>query len=155
MRGLRFEIVVDRPVEQVFAYVSNVRNNVEWFRGARAVRVLSIVDYGLGARYEQDTQLFGWRFTSQIDVTEHAPPARLTQLSTVSATPFTATFNFEPIDGGRATRLVLDTHVVGASVYRYMGPWFFPLLRRAVVKRMHTLRDILEGQRPRPRSGGM
>ncbi len=147
MKPLRFELVVDRPVDQVFAYVTDSRNNVEWFRGVRAVRVLSLVDHGVGAEYEQDNLLFGWRFTARMRVTEYVPPARLSLLSTVSATPYTATFTFQSIDAGQSTRMVLDTKVVGASVYRYMGRWFFPLLHRAVTKRLHLLRDILEGQR--------
>lgn len=152
MQRVRFEVIIDRPVDEVFAYVTDLRNDIEWFQGIKSVHVTSIVDHGVGTEYEQDTFFLGWRFMSRHRVTEYIPPARMTLLAIKSATPFTALYLFEPVSDGRSTRFVLDAQVIGSSVYRYFGRWFIPLLVKAVDKRIAILKAVLEGQRPPIRS---
>jgi hypothetical protein len=138
------QVVIERPIETVFAFVADLTHDPQWFRGVREVRVVSTVDSGVGAEYEQVTSLFGRRFVALVRMTEYQPPHRAALVTVRSATPFTAVYTFDPLDGGRATRYTLDASVTGAGLYRAFGPIFLPLLRRATRSRLRGLKRVLE-----------
>lgn len=143
---VRESVVIQRSIEDVFAFVGDLTRDPQWFRGVREVRVVSGVQLGAGAEYEQVTRLFGWPFTARVRMVEYRPPYYAALVSVRSATPFRAVYRLEPLDGGRATRYTLDATVAGASFYRFLGPLFLPLLRRATRSRLHDLKRLLEGR---------
>jgi hypothetical protein len=133
-------------VAEVFAFVADLTHDPQWFRGVHEVRVVSATASGVGTEYEQITRLFGWLFTARVLMTEFDPPRRAALRSLRSATPFLATYLFDPIDGGRGTRYTLDAEVSGAGFYRLFGPLFLPLLRCAARSRLLGLKRLLESR---------
>jgi hypothetical protein len=143
---VRLSVEIDRPVPEVFDFVADLTHDPAWFRGVRSVRVVSAVQCGLGTEYEQTTRLFGWPFTARVVITEYDRPWRAALRSLRSATPFAATYLFEPLSGGR-TRYTLEAEVAGVGFYRLFGPLFLPLLRRATARRLLALKSLLEHPR--------
>jgi uncharacterized protein YndB with AHSA1/START domain len=142
MGQVTLDVVIERPLDEVFAFVADLTHDPQWFRGVLSSRLVSAVQEGPGAEYEQVTRLFGWPFVARVRVTEYDPPRRMALVTRRSATPFTAVYTFEPVAGG--TRYTLDATVVGAGFYRLFGPTFLPLLRRATRSRMLDLKRLLE-----------
>jgi hypothetical protein len=141
-------IDIERPVWDVWNYVTDLRHDVEWFHGVREVRVVSEVQTGVGTIYDQATRLFGWRFTARMQVTNYQPPSLMVLRALRSATPFVARYEFEEL-GTRprpVTRYTLAAEVRGASAYRLLGPAFMPLLRGAVRRRLTALKLALESR---------
>jgi uncharacterized protein YndB with AHSA1/START domain len=136
------EIVVDRPIGEVFAFVTDPRNDPQWWRGVREVRIVTSGD-PVGTEYEQVTHLFGQRFVARIGLTEHDPPHRAVLTAVRSAVPFTATYSFEPVDAGR-TRFRMTATVAVAGAYRLLGPVFLPLLRHRTRSYFRVLKHVLE-----------
>lgn len=136
-------VTINRPIQEVFDYVTDIPRETEWFTGMRAVRSLSHHGHGIGTEYEFGMRLWGYRFSSRMRVTDFAPPGRMTLLSIRSPITFSAMYSFEPLpDGG--TRVRLDAHVIGGSVYRLLGPAFLPMLRIAVARRFALLKQRME-----------
>jgi len=118
---------VERPVGEVFALVSDPRNDVRWWRGVREVRLLD-GDGGLGTVYEQKGRLLGLPFYNKLTVDEHRPPTRLRLRTIESQTPFEAVYELTPLAEGR-TRFAMRAEVAGAGHFRVFGPLLAPLLR--------------------------
>lgn len=147
MGNVHTEVVIRRPMREVFAYVTDLRHDPKWYRGIQAVRVLSDVETGVGAVYEQKTRMFGRSFVAELEVTEYEPFHHMQLVSRRSMIPFTATYTFAPVDDWKATRYVLDADVSGTGVYRALGPLFGPVLRHATQSRMKELKRQLEAAR--------
>jgi uncharacterized protein YndB with AHSA1/START domain len=145
---VRVGIDIQRPVDEVFAYVADLTHDPEWFRGVREVRVVSAAHPGAGSEYEQVTVLFGRPFTARVRMLEYEPPRRASLCSLESATPFRATYSFEPLASGGGTRYTLDAEVSGTGLYRLLGPLFLPMLRQATQRRLVALKHLLEMRRP-------
>jgi uncharacterized protein YndB with AHSA1/START domain len=133
------EIDIARSVDEVFAFVTDPRNDPLWWRGVREVRVLA------GSEYEQVTRLFGRSFVARVKLSECEPPARAVLTAVQSATPFTATYTFESTDsGGTRFRMTATVQIVGW--YKAFGPLFLPLLRWQTRRYFGVLKDVLESQ---------
>ncbi|MCP2325908.1 uncharacterized protein YndB with AHSA1/START domain [Hamadaea flava] len=118
---------VGRPIEEVFALVSDPRNDIRWWRGVREVKLLG-GDGGVGTEYEQRGRLLGLPFYNRFTVDEHQPPRRIVLRTTKSLTPFTAVYEFTP-SGSGGTRFAMRAEVAGAGHFKFFGPLFRPLLK--------------------------
>lgn len=144
MQSIHVAVTINRPIDEVWEYVSDIRNDVEWFTGIKAVRMVSAGEHGAGTELELDIHLFGWRFTSHMRITDFVPPGWMTMLSVRSPINYSATYRLEPANDGTGTTFMLDAHVIAGSVYRLFGPAFTPLLRVAVQRRFAVLKRVLE-----------
>ena len=144
MQSIHVAITINRPIGEVWEYVSDIRNDVEWFSGIKTVRPLSAVERGAGAELEVHAHLFGWRFISHMRITDYVPPGRMTMLSALSAINYSATYRLEPANEGTGTTFMLDALVIAGSFYRLLGPAFAPLLRIALRRRFAVLKQVLE-----------
>ena len=149
MESIHAAITIERPIGEVWEYVSDIRNDVEWFAGIKAVRTVSDVKREAGAELELDAHLFGWRFTSRMRITDYVPPGRMTMLSALSPINYSATYRLEPANDGTGTTFMLDALVIAGSYYRLFGPAFAPLLRAAVQRRFVVLKRVLDGTNDR------
>ena len=144
MQSIHAAITINRPIDEVWEYVSDLRNKVEWFTGIKAVRMVSTGEHGVGTELELYVHLFGWRFTSYMRITDFVPPGRITMLSARSPVHYSGTYRLEPANDGTATNFTLDAIVIAGSFYRLFGPAFGPLLRITVQRRFAVLKRLLE-----------
>ncbi|MBB5870784.1 uncharacterized protein YndB with AHSA1/START domain [Allocatelliglobosispora scoriae] len=132
-------VEVDRPIDEVFAFVADLRNDDKWWPGVgTAVRLSG--DGGVGTEYRQDTRLFGIRFPARMTVTEFTPPHRQVFRTDDSLTPFIAVYEFEAL-APRLTRFTMTAQVTARGPFRVLGPIFAPLLRRLARRYFGRLRS--------------
>ena len=129
-------ITIDRPMDEVFGFVTDVEKMPRWVSGVRSARLIS-KDMGKGARYVLD-YIRGWRADSiEIEVTDYQP-------STVFASrSFRGPFQFE----GRM-ELVKDedettvTNIIEAGpdsvATKLASVLLGPFLRRSFTSRLRT-----------------
>lgn len=132
---------VDRPIEAVFAYVADLRNDVQWWRGVISAERLA-GDGGPGTEYFQDTRLLGLRFPAKLHVLEVQPPQRMVYRATESKTPFTAVYELSALGEAR-TRFTMTAEVAADGVFRLLGPVFAPVLRLLARRYFGKLRDAV------------
>ncbi len=136
-------IIIERPVEAVWAYVSNFENDPQWWTGILKSEIISDIKEGIGTVYRQDAVFMGTRFESIFEVTEYDPPHHLTLTTTKSLIPFVAKFWFEPADGGK-TRLTMDSIVEAGGIFRVIKPLFTVILRRQSQGFFNMLKKVAE-----------
>ena len=129
-------IVIDRPIDEVFAYVSNVENMPRWVSGVRRVKLMS-KKIKAGARFSAE-YVEGIR-SSFIDfsIAEFEPPVRFVAKSERGpfSFPFRGTFEFRSVPDGTEVITDIDTGEESVST-RLANIFFGPVIRRGVRRRL-------------------
>lgn len=120
------EIVVNRPVAQVFAYLSDLRHDPQWWGGIHSSRRIS-GDGGVGTLYELDATLLRVRHQTRIEVTAQEPPRTQTITVRSGPLPYVAHYEWSELTPER-TRFGLVAEIVAARPWAWFGPLLNPLL---------------------------
>jgi uncharacterized protein YndB with AHSA1/START domain len=140
-------VSIERPIEEVFAYVSDPLNFPRWNSAVEAVRKTSAGDdAGVGSTYVMERTLPTGRAVNGLEIVAHEPPTAFAIRTASGPTPFLYRFRFAPND--RATVIRLQ----GEAELGHVGDLLAPLARRALQRgvddNLATLKAILE-QAPR------
>jgi uncharacterized membrane protein len=73
---IRSMIVVDAPIERVWAVLADVEGQARWMQEMKAIRVLTPGPVGVGMVAEADVRMFGITVTDPVTITEFDPPHR-------------------------------------------------------------------------------
>ena len=97
-------ITINRPIQEVFAYVSDLQNGPQWQNGLVEARRITEGPLGIGTQYTDVRKFTGGRLLeSVIQCTTYEPNKKIV-LKTISGSwPYEDTFLFEST--GRGTRL--------------------------------------------------
>jgi uncharacterized membrane protein len=145
MGGFESRVVIDRPVEEVAAFLSDLLNDPRWRREWLAARPASEGQpLGVGSATVLTGQVLGRRTEAVYEVTRHEP-GRLTQWRTVSGPlPLTFARAFEPVPGG-GTRVTFSYEAEPSAALRLLEPFVISLGRRALDGDLPALRRVLRG----------
>jgi uncharacterized protein YndB with AHSA1/START domain len=143
-----FEIVtvIDRPVDEVFAFLADPSKTADWTPGVTEARQTSEGPIGVGTTVLFIGRFLGRGFESPSEVTDFVPNQRFTAKSTSGPFQLEVDYTLQPVDGG--TRL--------ATVYRGESRGFFklaePVIVRLAKKHFETaaenLKALLEAESP-------
>jgi uncharacterized protein YndB with AHSA1/START domain len=122
-------ITVGRPIDEVFAALTEVTNTDRWFPVRVTERWTSPPPHGVGSTRSATVRMLGRDLENEAVVTAFDPP-RIAALRGTTNAPFEVTLRFAPIEGG--TRVDVDISIlmgglarpIGALVSRwYGGQW--------------------------------
>jgi uncharacterized membrane protein len=103
------EVRIDRPVADVFAYVSDVRNVPEWQQSAESAEWIEE-----GRRFRERRHFMGRTATIELEVTALEPDRRFDIRSANSPVQFEISHSFEAADGGTLLRAHGEAKLGGA-----------------------------------------
>jgi uncharacterized protein YndB with AHSA1/START domain len=140
------EVGIDRPVEDVFAFVSDPLNFPRWNSAVRAVRKTSAGDNGGASTYSMERKLPTGRAVNELEVVASEPPRTFAIRTTSGPTPFLYRYQLSEENGETLMKLDAEVELPGAAS-------FLPQLARRLVKKgvddnLATLKQILEAARP-------
>jgi len=105
-------ITINRPVEEVFTFVSDGRNAKLWRPGVLDVDLVS--GSGLGARYSQGVRgPGGRRIAADYEITEYEPNSKIGFGATAGPIRPTGSFTFEGMGTGTILTFKLDAELRG------------------------------------------
>ncbi len=134
---------IDRPADQVFAFVSDFENNPRWQQGMRSCRWTSPPPHGVGSTYDQVARFLGKDIVSSFKVVEHEPGRRIKITSTAGPFPITETRIVAPRGEGRSTIAAIVEGDAG-KFFRLAAPVLRPLVERSVRGDYRRLKQSLE-----------
>jgi uncharacterized protein YndB with AHSA1/START domain len=132
---------IDRPVEEVFDYVSNPGNFPRWNSAVQAVSATSGQGEP-GSTYLMERDLPGGRAENELEVVEREQPTTFTIRTTSGPTPFVYRYRFDSEDG--ATRMELAADVELSGIAGALGPLGARVVKRGVDANFASLKQILE-----------
>lgn len=143
MEPVVVRVEIDRPAEEVFAFLEEVENNPSWLRGMRSCTWTTPLPIGVGSRYEQAAAFLGKEIRTSFEVTAHEPGRLVTITSRAgSSFPITVTREVAPLGPDRCR--VTETVVSDPSgFYRVASPLLASMVRRRIQRDYRRLRDTL------------
>lgn len=143
---VRSSVVIDRPIEAVFAYVADYRNDPAWRTEVREMRYVPEDRIGAGSHVIETSILFGRRVVTESVLTAYEPNRRVDFESVSGPFRVRGSRTFEPVgDGTRVTSQLewLPTSRVARLVAPLMGRSY----QRRIDQYSDRLRTVLEGAR--------
>ena len=138
------EIVIERPVHDVFEYVSNLENVPEWNYAIVETRKLSDGPVAIGANYRQ-VRSRPSRGEETLVVTSYEVDRRFAIQGDLGPFSGTLIYEFEEADG--ATRLMNTADLEANGLARLAAPLAAGRIRDAVATNLGALKSLLEGRR--------
>jgi uncharacterized protein YndB with AHSA1/START domain len=129
MATITATVVIHRPVADVFAFITDARNNPRWQStgGLTSSRQTPEDGVGVGTRITESWQFMGRRSESSSEVTEYEPNRKYTRHLIAGSSPIKQrTYLFEPQAEGTRWTCTLDVQTGGLLAITE------PLLARAI-----------------------
>jgi len=105
MAKIEKSIIINAPVEKIFAYIEDPMSNPEWLPSLMEVK--DVVGEGVEARFRWTYKMVGLRLEGESTATEYIPNQRIVS-QTKGGVSSTWTWAFEPHDGGTKINLVVE-----------------------------------------------
>jgi uncharacterized membrane protein len=132
-------VQIERPIEEVFAYVSDPRNFPVWNSAVEAVEPTSPSTDEVGATYTMERSLPGGRAMNRLEVVGRERPHEFAVRASVGPTPFVYHYRFAGEDGVTVLRLAAQVELTG------LGAVLPQLARRAVRSGVDDNLALLKG----------
>ena len=144
MIAFNTSIRIERPIDEVFAYVSDPGNFPSWNSAVQVVRPTSPGSGDVGSTYSMERQVPTGRAANQLEIVVREHPREFALRTIEGPTPFLYRYRFAVEDN--ETVVKLDAQVELPAV-----PALMPQLARRAVKHgvdanLTTLKLILEGR---------
>jgi uncharacterized protein YndB with AHSA1/START domain len=143
MKPAEETIVIDRPVAEVFAFVTDQRNTPQWQAGLLEVNRLTDGPPSVGTRHALVRNFLGRRMEATNEYTAFETD-RLVTFKTISGPPLEASYLFEP--AGDGTRLTSRVRLDGSRFLGLIQPVIQAGLRREMKAAFPALKSLLEGR---------
>jgi carbon monoxide dehydrogenase subunit G len=115
-------IVIARPIEDVFAVLTNVENTGKWFPGNVQEWWTSPPPHGVGSTRRARVKMGLMTTENDAMVSVYEPPNRAVMKGTSKNAPFEAMLTFAPIDGATRVESNIDLDLRGPA--RLFGGMF-------------------------------
>lgn len=137
-------VVIDRPIEEVFSFVTRIEDHPRWMSFARQAQVTSEGPVQVGSTYLYNGEFLGRKMETTGEVVEYEVPRRYGWRATSRPFPSEGSWAFEAVDGGTRVTLTMSAEPGGffslaASVLMRMG-------RRIIEADLANLKELLETQ---------
>jgi uncharacterized protein YndB with AHSA1/START domain len=121
-------VVIQKPIADVFAFVTRIRNLDSWVPGSTRPTQTSAGDFGVGATFAGRCTYGGRAHGITYRVTEFRPLSRFAVQATSGPFPFQGLLELEPAGGGTKVTHTVATRPDGPAT-RALVTLFGPLLR--------------------------
>jgi uncharacterized protein YndB with AHSA1/START domain len=138
---------IARPIEEVFAYVSDPLNFPRWNSAVQAVLKTSAGEASIASTYKMERDLPTGRALNDLEIIAREPPTEFAIRTTSGPTPFHYHYRFSADSGETVVQLNGEFELQGPAA-------FAPALARRAVKRgvednLAAVKRILETRRLR------
>jgi Polyketide cyclase / dehydrase and lipid transport len=134
---------IERPIEEVFAFVSDPLLFPRWNSAVQTVHQTSQERGAVGSTYSMQRQLPTGQVTNDLEVFVRETPTKFGIRTTSGPTPFR--YRYRLASTGAAGAIVqLDARVELSGVTSVLGPLAARGVRRGVDANLAALKDVLE-----------
>jgi carbon monoxide dehydrogenase subunit G len=145
MTTMTQSVTVNRPVAEVWDFISNFENTTRWSRGVLEARQTSHGPLGVGSTLQTVVKAFGRRRTADYLVTEYQPNHAFAFKVTSGPISSRARYSVEP--AGAGTRLTASGEAEATGLYQLLAPLLVRIVKRHSQDDLANLKRILEASR--------
>jgi len=133
---------IDRPLEEVFAYVMDVGTWPKWEAGLLEAEQTSEGPIGIGTTFQGLNEFMGRKMEWASEITEYEPNKRAAQKMISGPISGEQTLTFEPADGG--TRFSLAAEGETGGFFKVAEPLVNRMMKKQMEGNLAKLKQILE-----------
>lgn len=141
MISIESSTIIQRPVETVFAFVSDARNDPQWHTDVLEATRTSEGPLGSGSTFCWIINFMG-RKEMVVQITRYQPSHQVILQATSGPMLPTLTYTFTPADGG--TRFTRHVDIQPAGLFRLMQPMMRSMIRKQNPNFLMNLKHALE-----------
>jgi uncharacterized membrane protein len=142
MATIDISILINRPVEEVFAFLSNPENGPKWSSGGSEVTITSAGPIGVGTTYRTVRTVLGRRIESENVFTAYEPNRSYATKSTAGPVPVESRVTFERAEGG--TRVSATLVGEPGGFFKLAEPLLVSMIKRQFDADLANLKDLME-----------
>jgi uncharacterized membrane protein len=136
------QVVIGRPIEDVFKFIKDMNGHAEWQTGVIESRVTSEGGVGVGSTYRYVTHMLGREIRTEGEVTTCDPEEGFFYRSTVAPFQIEGGYTFEKANGGTKVTQKLVANIEG--FFRLAKPIVERMTKRNLENNLQTLKQLLE-----------
>jgi uncharacterized membrane protein len=144
MIRIETRVVINRPIDEVFEFVSDVENNPLWQSSIVEGKQTSSGSLGVGTTITTTSRYLGLRIKTDWEVIEYEPNRKYVAKSISGRGQAKGTWAFEPVANG--TRVDLAAEMGLSGLFRIVEPMLKIIGQRETEKEFAALRELLEAQ---------
>jgi uncharacterized protein YndB with AHSA1/START domain len=135
-------IIINKPVEEVFNYVTAADNYTKWQSGVTNI----IEDRGprntVGSQFTEVRKFMGQEMHTTLELTEFVPNARWTAKVVKGPVPYEVNMTFQPVEGGTKVTTSVDGEPKG--FFKLAEGMVAGQLEKSLTEDEQKLKEILE-----------
>jgi len=135
-------IVINRPLEEVFAVLSNIENNPKWSSAFLEAKKTSAGPIGVGTTWRVVQKALGQRIEGEAEVTEYEPNRKCALKSRSGPIPAKIRQTFEPVEGSTRVSVVFEAEPGG--FFKLAEPLVMSMLKRTLETDFANVKDLME-----------
>jgi len=135
--------VIKRPVEEVFAVLSNLENNLKWDSVALEVKKTSEGPIDVGTTWRIVQKALGKRIEIEAEFTEYEPNRKTTLRGKSGPFQVEVRRTYEPVDGSTQVNFVLEAQQLG-GFFKLAEPLLMSMMKRGIENDLATIKDLME-----------
>jgi hypothetical protein len=144
MATFEINIVIHRPIEDVFAFISNAENLPHWRAATLEVKPVSSGAPSVGSIFRGRFTFLGRPFAGNLEVIVREPCQRYATKMVEGPFPLEAHYTFQPVESG--TQLTLMIQGEPGGFFKLAEPLVVSMARRSYDSDLHNLKEMLEAQ---------
>ncbi len=137
-----FSVVINRPIEEVFAFTTDLEKMMQWVGELRESKKTSAGPVGMGMTFRHVVGLWGRRLEVNHKLTEYEPNRKFGFKSTSGPVPNEAEWTFESVTGG--TKITVSIEAEPGGFFKIAVPLLRRMFRRQWQTNLANLKDLLE-----------
>lgn len=142
MIELNSSVVINRPVEQVFSYVTEVENLSKWMSELVEAEQASNGPVSVGTKISAVANVLGRRVESIQEVSKYKLNSKFAIKSASGPVENEDEFTFEPVTGGTKVTRLTEGDIAG--FFKIAEPLVVRMLSRQFETNFSNLKDLLE-----------
>lgn len=133
---------IDRPIDEVFAYLSDVERHPDWVSSVLSTTQTSDGPIGLGATLTEEAKTLGRRMQVDWEITAYEPPHTIQQRASIGPGHIVVTATLEAVDGGTKVTFVHEGETNG--LLKIADPLVARTLKKQSAADLETLKTLVE-----------
>ena len=134
-------VMIRRPIEEVFGFLSDFENIPKWNYAILQTHKVSQGPVGVGTIYQQIRSVPS-RSEERFEVTAYNPPRQLEIQGQLGPFPSRLAYALDATPEGTRVTNTVELELRGSG--RLLGPVAVPRVRDAVATNLHKLKELLE-----------
>lgn len=142
MINLDFGVLIDRPIKDVFTFVSNPNNMSKWNSAVVSLEQVSSGAVGVGSKFKTVGEMMGRRIEGEMQITAHEPDTKCGFQVNAGPMQVNLTLSFKTV--GTGTKVSLNAQGNPGGIFKLAEGVMTGQIKSMMEGNLARLKDALE-----------